>query len=254
MTFKDYFSRQAKAYTRYRPGYPEELFRYLSSRAPAAKLAWDCATGNGQVAIALTRYFGSVYASDASAAQIAEAAPHPRVTYQVEPAERCRLESGSADLITVGQALHWLDRPRFYAEARRVLKASGVLAAWCYTLCRVSDRVDPIIDRLYREIVGEFWPEGRRLIETRYADIDFPFEPLSPPSFTMIERWTLSDFLGYLSTWSAVQRYKDQQHADPLALIAGDLKEAWGGEEAKREVRWELGLRAGRVNHGAHGD
>ncbi len=247
MAFKDYFSRQAKAYTRYRPGYPGGLFRYLAARAPGRDLAWDCATGNGQVAVALAALFTRVRASDASAAQIAEAVPHPSVDYSVEPAEECALASSSVDLITVGQALHWLDRSRFYAEVRRVLKPGGIIAAWCYTLCRAGQDVDPLLERLYGEIVGPFWPQGRRLIETLYVGLDFPFEELSPPSFVMAERWTLAELTGYLTTWSAVQRYKDARGGDPLALIAAELEAAWGGEGVKREVTWQMGLRVGRV-------
>src|SRR5437762_742522 len=51
--FKDHFSRQAADYAKFRPRYPKELFRWLASVAPETKLAWDCATGNGQAAVAL---------------------------------------------------------------------------------------------------------------------------------------------------------------------------------------------------------
>ena len=46
MDFKDYFSKQASAYTRYRPHYPAPLFEYLAELAIDHQLAWDCATAN----------------------------------------------------------------------------------------------------------------------------------------------------------------------------------------------------------------
>jgi hypothetical protein len=52
-TFKDHFSRQSADYNRYRPGYPPDLITWVASRAPDRALAVDCATGNGQAAIAL---------------------------------------------------------------------------------------------------------------------------------------------------------------------------------------------------------
>jgi hypothetical protein len=54
MTFPDHFSDHADLYEAFRPAYPEALFAYLTSLVPAHDLAWDCATGNGQAAVALT--------------------------------------------------------------------------------------------------------------------------------------------------------------------------------------------------------
>ncbi len=42
------------------------------------------------------------------------------------------LGAGTVDLITVAQGAHWLDRPKFYDEARRVLKENGVLCFYGY--------------------------------------------------------------------------------------------------------------------------
>lgn len=40
------------------------------------------------------------------------------------------LPSGCASLVTIAQALHWFDRPLFYAEVARILRPGGVFAAW----------------------------------------------------------------------------------------------------------------------------
>jgi len=69
MTFKDHFSKQAEVYAKARPTYPDELFEYLAGLAPAKKLCWDCATGNGQAALPLSRYFNKVAATDGSQQQ-----------------------------------------------------------------------------------------------------------------------------------------------------------------------------------------
>lgn len=122
MDFKDYFSKQASAYTRYRPHYPAPLFEYLAELAIDHQLAWDCATGSGQAALGLANYFEKVIATDASDEQIANAVVHDRITYVVVPAEKTEITSGSVDLIAVAQALHWFDLDKFYAEAGRVLK------------------------------------------------------------------------------------------------------------------------------------
>jgi len=72
VSFKDHFSRQATDYARFRPQYPHALFRFIAVTAPNDQLALDCATGNGQAAVALAEFFQKVIALDASGEQIAE--------------------------------------------------------------------------------------------------------------------------------------------------------------------------------------
>ena len=140
--FKDYFSSQAVDYAGFRPRYPGGLFRYLASIAPEKELAWDCATGNGQAAVALAGEFEHVIATDASTDQIANAAPDRRVDYRIAAAENSGIDSKTIDLVTIAQALHWFDLDRFYSETRRVLKPRAVIAAWAYNLLRIAPAID----------------------------------------------------------------------------------------------------------------
>lgn len=246
VSFKDHFSCHAGEYAKYRPDYPEELFAHLASLAPAREQAWDAGTGSGQAA-GLAAHFARVFATDASAEQIKRAEPHVRVTYAVEPAERTSLIDNSVDLVTVAQALHWFDLDRFYAEVRRVLKPRGVLAAWCYGLTRISADVDPLIDEFYSGTVGEFWPPERRFIDKRYATLTFPFQELPATPFAMTASWNLDEFVGYLGTWSAVQRYRKEWGSDPLPQLRARLLERWGDAGTKREIAWPVYLRTGRA-------
>jgi ubiquinone/menaquinone biosynthesis C-methylase UbiE len=244
--FKDHFSSHAEAYARSRPGYPQELFSHLAALAPKRQLAWDCATGNGQVAIGLAQHFERVIATDASAAQIAHAFPDERVAYLVEPAEATTLEAASADLVTVGQALHWFDLDRFYAEARRVLRAGGVIAAWCYGRCTIAPDLDAIVDRFYADIVGPFWPPERALVESGYRTLPFPFARVPLPEFSMHADWTADELIAYLGTWSATKRFETETGRDPVSEIEDPLMNAWGSRHARRRIQWPLSFLAGR--------
>ena len=66
MTSLDRFSTQAAAYARYRISYPAALYAWLLPQVPGRRRAWDCATGNGQVAAVLARHFEHVAATDLS--------------------------------------------------------------------------------------------------------------------------------------------------------------------------------------------
>lgn len=248
--FPDHFSGHASDYARYRPDYPRSLFAYLAGLAPSRRRAWDCATGNGQAALALAEAFEEVVATDASARQLEAAARHPRVRYSVAPAEDSGLPGASVDLVTIAQALHWFDRERFWKEARRVLAADGVIAAWAYDLLHVSPDVDAAVLRLYRDVVGPYWPAERSIVETGYGALEFPFDEIRAPAFSMEKLWSLADLVGYIRTWSATRRYVEATGQDPLALVAAELAGAWGEPHAPRTIRWDLDLRVGRVRTG----
>lgn len=245
--FLDHFSGHASDYARHRPDYPDPLFDYLASASPGRRCAWDCATGNGQAALALAGRFERVVATDASERQIAEAARDSRVEYRVAPAESSGLPGRSVDLLTVAQALHWFDRDRFWREASRVLVPNGVIAVWAYDLLDVSPPVDAAVRRLAREIVGSWWPPERRVVDDGYAAIEFPFEELSAPPFVMEKAWILPDLVGYLRTWSATRRYLAAVGNDPVSLIEPELSAAWGDPEKPRRAAWTLDLRVGRA-------
>ncbi|MCP4377042.1 MAG: class I SAM-dependent methyltransferase, partial [bacterium] len=209
--FKDHFSDQSGDYLRYRPSYPGALFAFLAEIPPMQHRAWDCATGSGQAAHGLSTHFERVIATDASAAQIDSAVPAANVHYRVAPAEASGLPDRSVDLVTVAQALHWLDLERFYGEVRRVLKPGGLLAVWSYNLLRTDPAIDAEVDAFYSHTVGPYWPPERRLVESGYRDLPFPFPELDTPPFAMTARWRLEQLLGYLGTWSATKRYRGER-------------------------------------------
>lgn len=245
--FSDHFSGHASAYADARPGYPAELFAWLAAQCPSHNLAWDAGCGNGQASRALAEHFSSVFATDPSAAQIASAAPaHPLVRYAVEPAEHCSLATGSVDLVTVAQAYHWFDHARFCTEAMRVLVSAGVIAIWSYAESRVSPAVDAIFDDLHNERLNEDWPAGREHVINRYRDLPFPFAHVSAPPFEMRCDWNLAQYLAYLRSWSASQRYLERTGRDPVSDIAPAMAAAWGDPQAARIVQWPLTLLVGR--------
>lgn len=243
--FHDHFSGHAKGYASSRPNYPPKLFSWLTSLAPGFERAWDAGCGNGQAAVALAKHFREVLASDASAQQIAQATPAPGVKYRIAPAEECPLPDQSCDLITVAQAFHWFNHDAFFAEARRVGRPHAVIGLWCYELCRVSTQIDALVDVLYSETLEHDWPPQRRLIETGYRDVAFPFQEIEAPSMAMNLTWTAQDYLAYLSSWSAVQRHIHRTGADPVERIATQMSAIWGS--GQRQVRWPLSFRVGRL-------
>jgi len=244
--FADHFSKRSGDYARYRPDYPPALFEAIARLAPARGRAWDCATGNGQAAAGLAVVFESVLATDVSASQIRNAVRHPRIHYAVAAAESAPLARESVAALTAAQALHWFDRLRFWEEARRVLAPGGVIAVWSYHGFHVTPEVEEVVHRLYRDVVGPYWPAERAIVERGYQELEFPFEPVPFPPLVLEKRWDLAALFGYLRTWSAAQRYEATLGRDPILEVAEDLKTAWGSPETVRSFGWDLDIRIGR--------
>jgi SAM-dependent methyltransferase len=245
--FADHFSHVALAYASCRPGYPDALFAYLAEITNRHELAWDCAAGNGQATIPLARTFRRVLATDVSGPMLDRAPRHPKVQYRVAPAESSGLAPTSADLITVAQALHWLETGPFYAEVERVLVPGGLLAAWTYGVLHLDHPdLDRTLGHFYHGVVGPYWPADRRHVESGYTTLPFPYDELQPPVFAMEEQWTLSELLGYVGTWSATQLFRQAEGRDPLLELAEELGQHWGKPASVRRMRWPLSLRVGR--------
>lgn len=246
---QDLFSNHSSDYARYRPTYPAALFDYLASICAQKRLAWDCATGNGQAAIELASRFEHVIATDLSQKQLTQAPEHSGIDYRVATAEDSGITPDSVDLITVAQALHWFDLPAFYAQAQKVGRTSGSwIAIWGYSLASITPQVDALVSHYYSQTVGPYWDPARKIVNDGYRAIAFPFAETTPPPFSMETEWDLAHFLGYLGTWSATHAATQALGTNPLETLAPKLQQAWGEPHHALRIRWPLHLRVGRIH------
>ena len=250
-TFKDHFSHSAAGYAAYRPTYPRELVSFLADIAPRNEYAWDCGCGSGQLSTLLAQRFHQIYATDASARQIDNARPHPQVHYACAPAEASGLGDNVADLIVAAQAAHWFDLPGFYQEVHRVGRPGSILALVSYGIVKLDEQLDPIIARFYWDMIGPYWPPERKHVENGYRSLDFPFREITAPDLAISVSWTLSDFIGYVDTWSAVAAMERAIGREPHERFNQEMATAWLPVEKKRTVRLPLSLRVGYVGEGA---
>lgn len=243
---KDRFSGHAADYAKFRPSYPQELFAYLVSLAPAHHLAWDCATGNGQVAGQLAEYFAAVVGTDISGNQLRNAVQKPNITYKVEQAEQASFADSSVDLVVVAQAVHWFEFELFYQQVKRVLRPEGIIAVISYGLLKTNTAIDETIERLYSLTLNKYWDFERSYIDENYRTIPFPFKELDAPCFAINYSWTIEELLGYLNTWSAVKNYQNENNHNPVAMLEQELRDKWGQQE-KISITFDIITRIGKV-------
>jgi ubiquinone/menaquinone biosynthesis C-methylase UbiE len=244
---KDLFSNQASDYAKYRPTYPKELFEYIVAFVQNKTMAWDCATGNGQAAGLLSGYFEKVIATDISKAQLENAVQKNNISYQISPAEKTPFPDNSFDLITVATAYHWFEHKAFYKEATRVGKNNCVVAAWTYGSLNANDKkLNQIYQHFYQNIIKTYWEPERKHVDENYETVPFDFTSLPSNIFYSNYQWTKDQFIGYIETWSAVQKYKKINGESPLLQIAEELDQAWKHNELK-EIIFSIYLRIGRI-------
>jgi ubiquinone/menaquinone biosynthesis C-methylase UbiE len=131
----DRFSGFANFYDRCRPAPPDALARVLCGYAgverPTLVIDLGCGTGLS------TRYWAGkaerVIGIDPTEDMLAQARaqPHPaEIEFRSGTSNATGLADGCADIVTVSQALHWMDPFPTFAEARRILRKGGVFAAY----------------------------------------------------------------------------------------------------------------------------
>lgn len=219
---KDNFSEGSASYKKFRPVYPPELYNYIYTHVAKYKSAWDCGTGNGQVADVLSSRFDQVIATDLSEQQISQASVKPNVTYKVHRAEQPFFQNEKFDLITVGQAAHWFDLSTFFQNVSNHLNHHGLLALWGYGLLRCADaNIEGAIDHFDKSMVGPYWDEERKHIDESYSRMHHDAVELIDSSehhFIKV-KWSSDRLRSYLKTWSSVRHYINKNNTNPVDLL-----------------------------------
>ena len=243
---KSQFSKQSDLYARYRPSYPKDMYEFIFSQLQNKNTAWDSCTGTGQVASYLSKHFKKVYANDISQDQLKHAPEIKNVEYYNIPAEQTDFPSDYFDLITVAQAIHWLDFEKFYKEVNRTAGQDALIAVIGYGMVRINKKLNPLIDKFYKYNFSEYFSENREYLDRHYATIPFPFDEIESPKFIQRIEWSINDLEGYLNSWSTVQKFKEEEGFNPAEDLLKEIEPLWP-EGEKKEVAFPVFLRLGRI-------
>jgi SAM-dependent methyltransferase len=131
---RERFTDRVEAYARHRPGYPRTVVEHIRE-ATGLEPSWvvaDVGSGTGLSSLPFLNQGNRVLAIEPNDAMRAAAehflASRPNFRSVAGSAEATGLESGSVDLVVVGQAFHWFERAAAKAEFRRILKVPGWVA------------------------------------------------------------------------------------------------------------------------------
>ena len=141
------------------------------------------------------------------------------------------------------EAIEWLDKRGIPYEVLDVISDARARKE----MFQLSGQtLAPTID-VDGEILGSYWDKETKYVKEKYKTIVFPFKEISVPTFKTSLFWNLNQLWYYMKTWSSVKKYYSENKRDPLDLVKPEVKALWGDEFDKKEVTWNINIRAGII-------
>lgn len=222
--YENYFNPKsvAKRYLKGRPQYHSFVIGKIKESLAikeSVSFALDVGCGTGFSSVALKTIAKRVVGIDLSREMINLAIEADGVEYMVSSAESLPVFDDKFDLITVSQAIHWIDRTKFFAEADKVLKPNSFIVAYDnYFLGKI--KTNPDFNIWFKEIFLQNYPTPPR---TRKE-----FEKVSenPQDFVLVKEEWHENTIGL----------SKQKVVDYLITITNVIKRVENGEKTIEEV------------------
>lgn len=203
------FGLAAEQYDRFRPTYPGTLIDDLAGLRPVRVLDVGC--GTGKVAVALAERGLSVLGVELDQ-RMAEVARGHGVDVQVAAFEDWDAAGRTFDLITCGEAWHWIDPDRGVAKAAEVLELGGTIARF-WTTAVVSDLAIEAFDPIYRKYpeITQVWrpsestPRFHAARPDPFAESEL-FSPIQMRAYQWERSLNTDEWVGLTATISDHQR------------------------------------------------
>ncbi|MGH9417826.1 MAG: class I SAM-dependent methyltransferase [Terriglobales bacterium] len=217
MGFDAKFGRVASEFDRYRPGYPPDLFVCIFAAVQARDRALDLGAGTGISTRVLLEHFGEVIAVEPDpgmAAFLRQSLPGAEVRNVT--AEEDQQPDASLDLITIANALHWMDVPAVLERARRWLRPGGILAVYDRPMPRAGAACDAVTLAELRGNWKPFWDHRLERVSHWQVEIRAAagFTLLEESKFPNLVPMSAHDYTGFWRSTSFASAYA-RTLADP---------------------------------------
>ncbi|MFH0792183.1 MAG: class I SAM-dependent methyltransferase [bacterium] len=213
------FEGTAWYYAKYRPPYPQQVFRRLVERFHLDGIGnlVDLGCGTGELAIPLHQYFERVYAVDNDADMLNEGRKKDKelgatnIQWFEERAEDIVGNLGTFRLVVIGNAFHWMDRRLVLTKAcNNLCSGGGIAIINGRSIWNGPEQWQALVVSIIKKWLGE----ERRTREGIYKPPQECFEDLLADFFPRVEKeilsyrylWDINTLLGYLYSTSFCSR------------------------------------------------
>ena len=150
------FGKDASAYERFRPNYPEEVYSpLLELLGPQTENCIELGAGTGKATRALAKHFTIVNAVEPDERMLAQIPDTAGIKRHNLASEEASFPSGSADAVVCATSFHWMDQARVLKLAYNWLKPNGVFYAFLYGPWELEGATKLIVSK-HRRLWGPF--------------------------------------------------------------------------------------------------
>jgi ubiquinone/menaquinone biosynthesis C-methylase UbiE len=249
------FGSNAAGYEKFRPKYPDKIFKILFTAAPRGKISiLDLACGTGRSTFQLVQRRTEVLGCDSDRAMLAVARNAARrlkkkVSFLECRAEKLPFSDERFDVITIGTAVHWFKNERAMREIRRVLKPGGLI--FLFTTVHLHHRfTKEQAPATFKELFAGLSFGPKKVKQTiaiqRHVLRDARFKRIRAITFPTVGRSTKNEQLGYYQTMSWFIKLPAREKKVFLKRARGFLSERLGKSkffQVQREARIVYGYK-----------
>lgn len=223
---KTFFLGKATDYTKYRPGYPIELFELLKQKYDLNENTTivELGAGTGKFSKKISNYVKKVYAVEPNEDMLKEGTECCRdanVEYVLGSAEKTNLEDHCADIVFAVQSFHWFNKETAKIEVKRILKDNGLFAIvwndWEDENNEFSHVYFKYVSDWKTKITGKKY-QHQNLDERRKFFANQTYETLS---VIHSRQYTIDDLLGLTKSLSYAPKENEEYYEEFINGVKG---------------------------------
>jgi SAM-dependent methyltransferase len=214
------FSNRVEDYVKYRPGYPDEIVKFLHDTYGLTqdKLIADIGAGTGISTELFLKKGYRVIAVEPNL-EMREKAIELLGSYhgfipQNGTAENTGIENNTVNAVIAGQAFHWFDATEARTEFKRILKAGGIVAL-IWNERKTTSAFEQEYDELIITHGNDYVKVDHRNIDTKHIEAFFGPNPVHLEVFANKQVFDFKGLKGRLLS-SSYMPARDDKGYEPM--------------------------------------